>query len=80
MGVTEVFQGIAQFGFPIVMCLIFCWYIKHISDVHNQEIKELTTSHQIEATQMTEALNRNTLVMQRLCDKLDSEELMDVGG
>lgn len=77
MNVAEVFQAISQFGFPIVMCLIFCWYIKTISANHSIEIKELTSQHQNETKEWVEALNRNTLVIQRLCDKMDSEELMN---
>lgn len=55
-------QAITTVGFPIVMCLILIWYIKEISNAHKEETKEFTT-----------ALDKNTLVLQKLCDKLDVE-------
>lgn len=51
---------IAKVGFPIGVCLILMWYIKVMIDNHRVETKEFT-----------EAINKNTLVLQSLCDKLD---------
>lgn len=51
---------IAKVGFPIGVCLILMWYIKVMIDNHRAETKEFT-----------EAINKNTLVLQSLCDKLD---------
>lgn len=52
---------ISTLGFPIGMCLIMCYYIYKISDSHNEE-----------TAKFAEALNNNTVVLQKLCDKLDS--------
>lgn len=53
---------ISTLGFPIGMCLIMCYYINKINDAHKEETDKFA-----------EALNNNTLVLQKLCDKLDSE-------
>lgn len=53
---------ISTLGFPIVMCLIMCYYINKINDAHKEETDKFA-----------EALNNNTVVLQKLCDKLDSE-------
>lgn len=53
---------ISTLGFPIAMCLIMCYYINKINDAHKEETGKFA-----------EALNNNTLVLQKLCDKLDSE-------
>lgn len=53
---------ISTLGFPIGMCLIMCYYINKINDVHKEE-----------SDKFAEALNNNTMVLQKLCDKLDSE-------
>lgn len=45
--------------FPIAMCVLLCWYIKDQGEKH---IKE--------SQLFTEALNKNTKVLQRLCDKM----------
>lgn len=53
---------ISTLGFPIAMCLIMCYYINKINDAHKEE-----------SSNFAEALNNNTVVLQKLCDKLDSE-------
>lgn len=62
MDFSEVLQAISTVGFPIVMCLIFAWYIKY-----------LNISHKEETEKFTEALNSNTLVLQKLCDAMNVE-------
>ena len=62
MDFSTVLQAIATVGFPIVMCMVLMWYIKDTNDKHKEETK-----------QFTEALNKNTLVLQKLCDNLGAE-------
>lgn len=62
MDFNTILQSISTVGFPIVICLILMWYIK-----------ELSSSHREETEKFTEALNKNTLVLQRLCDKMEME-------
>ena len=62
MDFSAVLQAISTVGFPIVMCLIFAWYIK-----------DLNISHKEETEKFTEALNSNTLVLQKLCDAMNVE-------
>ena len=58
-------QAIATLGFPIVMCVALLW-----------EIKDMTTKHQEETKLFSDSMNKNTLVLQKLCDVLgvDREE------
>lgn len=53
---------ISTLGFPIAMCLILCYYVSKINESHKAESKDFA-----------EALNANTVVLQKLCDKLDVE-------
>lgn len=64
--INELASLISTLGFPIGMCLIMCYYINKINDAHKEESNEFA-----------EALNNNTLVLQKLCDKLDSEVNVD---
>ena len=64
--ISELSTLISTLGFPIGMCLIMCYYINKINDAHKEETDKFA-----------EALNNNTVVLQKLCDKLDSE--VDVG-
>lgn len=60
--INELSSLISTLGFPIAMCLIMCYYINKIND-----------THKLESDKFAEALNNNTNVLQKLCDKLDSE-------
>lgn len=59
----NIITAISTCGFPIVMCLMLLWFIKSLLEKHAEESKEFTT-----------ALNNNTLVLQKLCDKLENAE------
>lgn len=60
--INDLATLISTLGFPIGMCLIMCYYINSINDAHKEETDKFA-----------EALNNNTVVLQKLCDKLDSE-------
>lgn len=64
--INDLAALISTLGFPIGMCLIMCYYINKINDAHKEETDKFA-----------EALNNNTLVLQKLCDKLDSEVDVD---
>lgn len=59
MDASAVIQIISNVGFPIAVCLICFWYVNKLTETHKDEVNKLT-----------DALNNNTLVMQKLCDKL----------
>lgn len=62
MDAGAITQIISTVGFPITMCMVLIWYIKDMSDKHKQETEKFT-----------EALNNNTLVLQKLCDTIGVE-------
>ena len=70
---------ISSLGFPIVMCIILVWYIKDSNDKQRQQIKEINDQHSSEMSGITEALNNNTLVIQKLCDKMDLINAIQIG-
>ena len=59
---NDIVSVISTLGFPIAMCLILCYYVSKINESHKAESKEFA-----------DALNNNTIVLQKLCDKLDVE-------
>ena len=64
--INDLSTLISTLGFPIAMCLIMCYYINKINDAHKEETDKFA-----------EALNNNTVVLQKLCDKLDTEVSVD---
>lgn len=66
MDINEIVSIVSSLGFPIVMCLLFFKYIR-----------ELQAQHREESNKMAEAINNNTLTMQKLVDTLEREEEAD---
>lgn len=70
MDLQAIVSVIAQFGFPITACCVMGWYVKDINEKHRADISELNEQHRQEMNDVKEALNNNTLALQKLCDKL----------
>ena len=64
MDFATIVSAVSAVGFPIVFCLIL---YKTMLD-HNKQ-------HKDEADKLTEAIHNNTLVIQKLVDKLDGNEV-----
>lgn len=56
---SEVAQLVSSIGFPIVACLLCGYYIKYLTDQHRSEVDELA-----------KAIENNTLVMNRILERL----------
>lgn len=63
MDTNAITTLITSVGFPIVVCLICFWYIKNMTAEHKNEVSKLT-----------EAIQNNTIVMQKLVDKMGGVE------
>lgn len=63
---NDMVSVVSTLGFPIAMCLILCYYVNKINESHKAESKDFA-----------DALNANTVVLQKLCDKLDVERNAD---
>ena len=50
------------------------WYVKYREDKNDQKIEKMTEEHKEEMTDITNALNNNTLALQRICDIFDDKE------
>ena len=62
MDIQAITQVVSTVGFPIAMCCLVGYYIKYTEDRHREEVSELT-----------KAVNNNTIVLQKLTDKLGKE-------
>ena len=47
------------------------WFFYKINENYRTDIKEMNSSHKEEVKAMTEAINNNTMVIQRLIDKME---------
>lgn len=62
MDVSSIVQLIGSLGFPIAACCYMFYSLERERDSHKEEM-----------AQITEALNNNTLVMQKLVDSLNAK-------
>lgn len=62
---------ITSVGFPIVACIFMAWYVNSQTKAYRDDVKELQKEYKEDIKSVTEALNNNTLAIQRLVDKLD---------
>jgi len=74
MDFTAVITAIGSVGFPIVACCAMAFFFSKVNNNYRTDIKDLSQQHKEEMAAMTEALNNNTLVIQRLVDKLGGDE------
>lgn len=70
MDLSVVTQLISSIGFPIVMCIILIWYIKDTSDKSLEERK----NYYSELQGVKDAINNNSVVMQKLLSKFEEVE------
>lgn len=68
--VVTLIQGV---GFPIAMCLIMGWYVKYITDRNREELANERDTHKQEMNEITTAINNNTLVLEKLLNKLGDD-------
>lgn len=71
---SEIWEAVGQYAFPIVMCLVMAWYVKYREDKHSEEMSATRSDHKTELDNVTTALNNNTLAIQRLTDFMHMEK------
>lgn len=73
MDFQSILAAISSLGFPIVACIAIAWFFNKVNDNYRQDIKELQASQKEETKALVDAVNNNTLIIQKLCDKIDRE-------
>lgn len=68
-------QIISSLGFPIACCIAMAIYVSKITEQNREDTKELNKEHTKEMLEfkedIKEALNNNTMALNKLCDKLE---------
>lgn len=66
---------LGSYAFPVVACLGMAWYVKYITDKNSQEITKLNEQHTTTMLaykdEIKDAINNNTVVMERLCTTME---------
>lgn len=66
MELTTILQLISTVGFPIAMCIYLLFYIKSFDEKYCEQL-----------TNMSKAIENNTLVITKLASRLDALDILD---
>lgn len=67
MDIVTIIQSV---GFPIAACVGMGWYVKYITDRHNEQLDKLTSSYQESISEIKTAVENNTIIMTHLTTQL----------
>ena len=73
MDIQAILAAITTVGFPIVCCGAMMWYVKYSTDQNRDEVAKLNEQHKQEMSEVTQAINNNTIALQKLCDLMKTE-------
>ena len=65
-------NAVTTVGFPIVCCAVMAWYVKYTTDKNREEVQTLNDQHKKEISEVTTAINNNTIALQKLCDLMST--------
>jgi hypothetical protein len=72
MDIQALLQAVSSVGFPIVCCGAMMYYVKYSTDRNREDMLRMSEQHKTEIMQITEAINNNTLALQKLSDNLET--------
>ena len=76
MDANVIITMVGSLGFPIVACIFMAIFFNKVNENYRQDIKELSANHKEEMSKVTEAINNNNSLLERVLDKLDREETL----
>lgn len=71
---NEIMTAINTLGVPTVVAIASMWYVKYREDKNDTRIDKLNEEHKQEMLDITEALNNNTIALQRICDTFEQKK------
>lgn len=71
---NDIVSVVSAVGFPIVAALGCAAFVKFQYTENAKQNEAIRQEHKEEVAKMTEALNNNTLALQRLIDKLGGDK------
>lgn len=72
--IQEIMTMINTLGVPTAVAIASMWYVKYREDNNDERLERLNELHKQEMANITEALNNNTLALQRICDTFEQKK------
>lgn len=77
MDANTILTALGSYCFPIVACICMGWYVKDTTEKNRQDVMDLNKMHSEEMNafkdEIKQALNNNTIALEKLCDRLDKD-------
>jgi hypothetical protein len=73
MDFNTIIAAVGSLGFPIVAAVMMAVFFNKMQESYRQDIKDLNREHKAESDKMVEAINNNTIVIQKLVDKMGDD-------
>lgn len=73
MNFDSVLTAISAVGFPIVACCAMAYFFALTNKNYRDDLKEQNSLHKEETKNLVDAINNNSMVIQRLIDKLSKD-------
>ncbi len=73
MDFNTIIAAVGSLGFPIVAAIMMAIFFNKMQESYRQDIKDLNREHKAESDKMVEAINNNTIVIQKLVDKMGDD-------
>lgn len=70
----SIINLLEQYGIAVVLCLLMAYFVKYMFDKFVSLLDAEQKAHKQEMQTVTEALNNNTLALQRLSDLINEQE------
>lgn len=70
----EIMTVINTLGLPTVVAIASMWYVKYREDKNDARMDKLNELHKKEMSDITEAVNNNTIALQRICDTFEEKK------
>ena len=71
---NEIMAMINTLGVPTAVAIASMWYVKYREDKNDERLEKLNEAHKQEMSDITEALNNNTIALQRICDTFEQKK------
>lgn len=72
MDVSSIVQIVGSLGFPVAACIYLFYTMQKDRELNAEQREADRKEHKEEMQKVTDALNNNTLVVQKLIDALNS--------
>ena len=70
---NDIASIISAIGFPIVAAVGCAYFVKWQYEQNQKQLEEMRKEHKEEVTNMTRAIENNTIALTRIIEKIDKE-------